>query len=542
MNDTDYIFMLDVLESEKYFANDTFVPSLDEIIDAKSKCGGWNIEDAPTVLGRQYKSTILTLYPLLCHIKKYTNNNVVFISQTDPKLLSFYNNNHSRIFHLINTNLINKAKVLVDLNTEYRAHSKAKYYFVCVENLNTMLKLYHQVVSAQVEKKAESLHEESVTKLIPLYPFGVSFDSRLQIHQDYSDSEATEALLKAHPCIPYYANLVKQLNSIIIRGEEKIRIETIPHRSPKGKITKLSIRAYSEVCSFKSIEKQKEKSKEKGIEFVVDPNTTYREYYLAERFGEWEEYDIKGSVPRVSRAKANKGDMGDLREDIYRVIFEPFIEDYSLYIDSSVTQWCPRVRRFFKSIFMRLFFGGTPTDIQSCILAFEAKQIEKAKKRDESLPTPIFSNLTNSGVDLLALITKWQQKVFEICCRSQSKKTDTSVFLDESCIYLEVRKELAKRGIDVVQVFDGFFFKKGTMPSDMDAIVQESAYAYFGGNPKFQEYIQLTQMSDAMGSLPLDKRADILREVSLTTPSEISAEDMVELNVKYIKPTNKNKK
>ena len=53
--------------------------SKEELDNAKEQCCVWNIEDAPNILGRQYKSTIIGLGDLLYHIKHKTDNNIVYI-------------------------------------------------------------------------------------------------------------------------------------------------------------------------------------------------------------------------------------------------------------------------------------------------------------------------------------------------------------------------------------------------------------------------------------------------------------------------------
>lgn len=533
VNINKYDYFLTILDSDN--STNTIDKKCDffskeELDNAKEQCCVWNIEDAPNILGRQYKSTIIGLGDLLYHIKHKTDNNIVYISQTDKKLLRVYKS-QPRIHYAIHKQLIEKAKVLCDLKTEYKPHSEAKYYYVCLENLDTMIELYESIKNFQIESLFTD--GEITYCRFPVYYLFPSFNSNLAIHEDYSVEEVKEAIIKLYPCIPYYYDLVKKLNAQAI-DDEKIKFDITPTFSSKGKITKLGIRASSRVCSLKSLEKQKKKHSLLGSEYVVNSNIRYREHYLNDRFGEWEEYDIKGSVPRISRAMANNGDMGDLNEDIYRTIFEPFVQDYQLYFDSSVTEWCESVRAFFKLLFMRLFFGGTPKQIVGKILSKEKK--EKAKAIKNSSPdinlTP-FSSLVENGVDLVLLIDKYQKRVFEVCHRPITKRSDTSVFLHESCIYLEVRNELFRRGIDVVQIYDGFYFKKGTLPPDMDEIIQRAASEYCNGNRKFAIFNTLQNISKELHDTPIS-----LSNIT-TLNSVISASDIIDTNIEFIKPKRK---
>lgn len=500
-----------------------------ELDEAEKQCVIWDAKDAQDILGRKYKSIIRNLYPLLCHIKKHTQCNIVYISQTDKSLLPFYNDDHPKIHYAIHKLLIEKAKVLYDLKSTYKPHSVAKCYYVCLENLDTMLKLYKSLVGSQTNVIAT---EGEV--LEPVYFSLPSFNSNLCIHEDYSFDEVREATLMRYPCMPYYNNLLAQLNACALNNDEIIRFSITPKFSKKGKITKLGIRAFSNTCLLKSLEKQKKKCRQQGREYVVDPNIRYREHYLNERFGEWEEYDIKGSVPRVSRAMANHGDMGDLNEDVYRTMFEPFVQDFQICFDESAPGWCEPVRSFFKLLFMRLFFGGTPKQIVSNILSKEKKDREKAIKEgrpDERLAP--FSSMIEQGVDLVPLIERCQKSVFDYCCRTVKKKRDTSVFLHESCIYLEVRKELFNRGIDVVQVYDGFYFKKGTIPCDMEDIIQRAASEYCNGNKKFALFNAHQSIGKALCEKPLDT-------TTITeTPTTTSDADTIATNIVFIKPGHK---
>ena len=154
------------------------------------------------------------------------------------------------------------------------------------------------------------------------------------------------------------------------------------------------------MSAFTSIEKQKKKDEN----FIPDVNARYREDYLFERLGKYEEYDVNASILRISIALANKGDMGDLNDDLYKKIFSPFVGDYKQYFNSDINEWCDEVRRFFKSIFMRLFFGGSPKRIAQNILASEKRL---AKKSVDDTPYMPFLDIEAKGGNLTELIEKW---------------------------------------------------------------------------------------------------------------------------------------
>ena len=53
------------------------------------------------------------------------------------------------------------------------------------------------------------------------------------------------------------------------------------------------------------------------------------------------------------------------------------------------------------------------------------------------------------------------------------------IFIHESNIYLLVGEELMNRGIDFLQCYDGFYFRKGERPEDMAEIVKSKAEEYY---------------------------------------------------------------
>lgn len=422
-------------------------------------------------LGRKWRSKIKTLYPLIRFIKRMMNSKgVLFISQTSNYLVSIY----SKTGVWDNIQYLIKCGVLIDLHTTSN-RKIAKYYYVCKENLETYLKIYDELYGST------NLYDLNVDKtsgeIIEPLPYSQYTAISASINIDlnnYSFDDIENALTFQYSHIPYYQNLVEELNKKIDRDEEKIRFN-FNFETQKGKVKKAGIRATNRMCNFPSIAKKIQLSQIDGSEYYIDPNVLYREQYLEQRFGEYDEYDIHASVPRVSHAMLYEGDMGDLSEDLYETLFGQFSEDYIKAFNPLLSGWCAEIRAFFKLMFMRLYFGGTPAQIRSAILHSEQLQNEK-NPNDVSTP---FADLKERGIDLESLIAKWQKAVDEYCVIFPRRKGDTIVFLHESCIYLEFRKMLADRGIDVVQVYDGFYFKKGTTPSDIDEMIKASARIYY---------------------------------------------------------------
>ena len=274
--------------------------------------------------------------------------------------------------------------------------------------------------------------------------------------------------------------MVNDLNSKIQFSEEKIRFIPKIHRSKTKKVSKISIRTTSPICSYVSLEKQLKDNPN----YIPKHRAKYRETYLSQRLGEnYKEFDIKSSVPRTAHAMLLYGNkpspsanLGDLKEDIYKVLFEQFLGDFQQYFNSSVQTW-EEARPFFKSIFMSLFFGGSVGMIRNSFISSEDEFIEELKKDGNILPIEEelrlrkFRHLHYTLKVLDSLIAKWKKSVDDYC--GVRKIKDTEVFFQESAIYLEVRKILMDRGIDTIQVYDAFYFAN-ELPSDIEEIFHQA--------------------------------------------------------------------
>lgn len=221
-----------------------------------------------------------------------------------------------------------------------------------------------------------------------------------------------------------------------------------------------------------------------------------REDYLDERFGKdnWEAFDVHASVPRVSHLLQNEeNDFGDLNEDIYFSLFGNNISDYAKLVNESVDEWEGPARAFFKSIFLTLLFSPSGKAVLNNLL-FKEKNGENeisvinegdgngtctTKKKEEINWTSICSKHGKQAV--IDLLDKWK-KIIDAYCNPDIPQLqfndDTKVFFHESNIYLEVRMELLRRGIDTVQIYDEFIFRKGTKPMDFEEIIKKCALKY----------------------------------------------------------------
>lgn len=365
----------------------------------------------------------------------------------------------------------------------------AKHYYVNKYNLNFVLNLYYEELA---KDKKQSTKKKKTKKNL----WGdIRLDAEIGVKADDYEriDDIYNALFQLYPQMLYFINEAKELNKNIPYEEEKIHFYPSLKIDSYGTLKKVGIRANSLICQYTSYDKQIEIDSN----YIKDEKSKYREDYLDKRLGKnYEEFDVRASVPRVARAMHCNQPMGSMKEDIYNTLFGDFVDDYNKCFDTDFQKFEDKeVRRFFKMMFMILYFGGSPQRITEGILKREKVLIGIAKKYEkeqaikenrkpnyEKIKQP-FNNLYKKGIKTIDIITKWQQPLLEILNAKTDK--DTSVFMDESCIYMLVYKSLKEMGIDVIQVYDGFYFPKGTQKSndnpqgiDMEQLVNDAKDVY----------------------------------------------------------------
>ncbi len=499
----------DILDNDFFDNDEQFIePTTEQIAAAKKLCPDNPKGNLSEILGRQYKSNILNHRQLIEFISsKSQGKDVIFIPQTtesllksydkkgklenlkdasseekDKAFLSFHSNISRGIDILTKMNVIHEIEVDMQNELNYKPHQQAKKYYVNHYNLDNILSLLYQL-SNKKQQNPKELFET------------VRLDADLKITKDdyKTIKNIYTELYSWYPQIPYFISFVDELNKRIAFDAEKIRFSPNIHINDNGTITKIGIRAYSDVCRYTSLEKQINKNSN----YKKKSDEIYREDYLISRLGnDYEEFDVKASVPRVARAINKNKPMGTMKEDIYETLFGKFTDDYELLFGKKGNLNEPECRSFFKLMFMRLYFGGDAKRIAKGILKKEKRAEGSAIKEENRLaekenraPNFItvskpFCEYEKKGFFLKELIEKWQKPLVNII-GANDKDKKTEVFLDESCIYLLVNKRLRDMGIDFVQVYDGFYFPKKTLKSvdnpngiDLEKMINEAKEEY----------------------------------------------------------------
>ena len=253
------------------------------------------------------------------------------------------------------------------------------------------------------------------------------------VFDEYDEEMIKLGLFSKYPQLWYYTQLAR--NFKVESDWFKYKFE--PNIDAKAR--KIGIRATTRFMSMPT--------KKNHPEIVDKP---LREDYLDSFYGKdnWVEYDIKGSVPRISRL-TKLGIVEDLNHD-------PYADMYKQWFNENDDEgWTEDKRKMMKTIFMHLFFDRSVSEVIHHL--------------NYVYDTDRFSSMKTELYELKELTD-------EYC----GKNDNTEVFLHESCIYMDVYKELLSRGIHCIQVYDAFYMAKGDLPSDIDSIVYRCMREYVG--------------------------------------------------------------
>ena len=242
--------------------------------------------------------------------------------------------------------------------------------------------------------------------------------------------------------------------------EEKIKwrwnLELKQGRNGRRYLTKIGFRASNMICSYKEHENENPCYRGK-----------WRSEYLEGIYGKYGHYDFNASIWRLS--------YNLLHDDI----LPESTDGYELaYGDKFATR---DDREVFKKIAMRLYFGG----INQLGVQVENK----------------FREIANKLGKKYSYDKDRARRIQDIMCEQKLTAVeniggffDSEIFLHESCIYLNVYKDIVKSGIRCSQVYDSFYFKAGT-DIDVNRLYENNLRLYksrFSNTFSYQIYDSLS--------------------------------------------------
>ena len=243
--------------------------------------------------------------------------------------------------------------------------------------------------------------------------------------------------------------------------EEKIKwrwnFELKQGRNGRRYLTKIGFRASNMICSYKKRENENPCYRGK-----------WRSEYLSGVYGDgYGQYDFNASIWRLS--------YNLLHDDV----LPESTDGYELaYGDRFATR---DDRDIFKKIAMRLYFGG----INQLGVQVENRFKEMSKE--------LGGNYDYDGGRA--------RRIQDIMCEQKLTAVeniggffDSEIFLHESCIYLNVYRDIVKSGIRCSQVYDSFYFKANT-DIDVNRLYEDNLRLYksrFSNTFSYQTYDSLS--------------------------------------------------
>ena len=269
-----------------------------------------------------------------------------------------------------------------------------------------------------------------------------------------------ESVLNArYPQFVEGRKLADELNKSL-PTEEKIKwrwnLELKHGRNGRRYLTKIGFRASNMICSYKKHDNENPCYRGK-----------WRSEYLEGVYGKYADYDFNASIWRLS----------------YNLLHDDMLPEsadgYELaYGDKFATR---DDREVFKKIAMRLYFGG----INQLGVQVENKFKEIANKLEKKY---------SYDKDRARLIQDIMCEQKLIAVENIGGFFDSEIFLHESCIYLNVYKDIVKSGIRCSQVYDSFYFKAGTN-IDVNRLYENNLRLYksrFSNTFSYQTYDSLS--------------------------------------------------
>ena len=422
------------------------------------------------LLGRKFHKSIKNLYKISQILKyEFITPTTIMPIATTGALTNTFKTSYRSISRLLNKakeiGLIepidNKYTFISQTTTSSAFEAQAKSYVCSQEEISEIEKLSKDIgdIELEVEKVDININKD-VNKVdqdkhryvdIPVVDTFAATDKEYKFISktliNDSDENILRGLNKHYPQLKEAYDIVEELNKKIDIPEEKILFRPNIHRGASGKVTKIGIRAASSIASYK-VHEDKKNENYKG---------TWLKDYLNKIYGEWEEYDVHSSVPNVAYLIKTGNWLGT---DLYLPI-------------SGQKEWTDKFTRDdMKSIFMKFYFNKSEKAIKKSL--FDNKE---------------YKNSGNCNFVVQQIKASMENTI--------GKSINSEIFLHESCIYLNVRKQLAKRGIQCSQVYDGFFFKKGEMPSDMASLVKIESQKYY------QKYVNKADKVDKVNKVDI---------------------------------------
>ena len=276
--------------------------------------------------------------------------------------------------------------------------------------------------------------------------------------------------------------------------EEQIKWQwhlELKQRDGKRYLTKIGFRASNMICSYK--EKENKNPCYRG---------KWRREYLTEVYGsKWSNYDFNASIWRLS----------------YNLLHDEMLPEsmdgYELAYGDKFKS--TEDRDIFKKIAMRLYFGG----INQLGVQVERKFKEIAYKLGEQY------TYDRARARFIQDIMS-EQKIIAI--EKIGGFFDSEIFLHESCIYLNIYKDIVDSGIRCTQIYDSFYFNADSK-INVNQLYKTHLTQYKLKFASTFNYLTLSGLSYHISNLYGNKQAKkVLKQDNSDIPDEPEANPLAE--------------
>jgi hypothetical protein len=378
------------------------------------------------------------------------------IATTSKKLISIcgsQRNASNMIKYMITIGLLSEEDNEYQYNATQELYNKSKTYRYYYEN-EVKIKDYckeHNINKYVVlNNKQTRLH--TVVEKLKIENFDndkVRFSSQLHLLKPDNYSMAQfegyiEAVLyRNYPHLAYYQELADNINATYYTDCPEMAISFTPNYTwNKGNkaITKIGIRATNELVSAK-------RDNDGNENFYG----VYKEDVLS-KYGLNLEKDVTSSIPRITLS-LNVEQWIPEEVDIYELIYNEYV------ISHTVVEEFAEVRSAIKKLHMRAYFDRPST------LGVHTRRV-MANVRDKE------------AVDA-------EMRIYQdaIVAAEGGTLYGSEIFFHESCIYMDVLKELLDNGYKVWQCYDAFYASKEDVIQEyfleyVKNVVEEKANTY----------------------------------------------------------------
>jgi hypothetical protein len=374
------------------------------------------------------------------------------IASTSKKFVSIcgsQQNASNLIRYMIKIGLLSEENTVYQYNATKENYNKAKTYRYYYDN---ELKIKEYCKENNINKYVVLNNKQSVVQKFKIKNFDndrVRFSSQLHLLKpdNYStaqfESYIEAVLYRNYPYLSYYQELADIINETYYADYPELSISFTPNYTwNKGNkaITKIGIRATNELVSAK-------KDKDGNENFYG----AYKEDIL-KKYGFNLEKDVTSSIPRITLS-LNERQWIPEAVDIYELIYNKYVTNHT------VVQKFEEVRPAIKKLHMRGYF-----DKPSTLGVHTRRVMANVKNKEE--------------VD--AEMRKYQDAII---AAEGGALYGSEIFYHESCIYMDVLKELLDNGYKVWQCYDAWYAFKERITQEqfvkyVTKVVEEKANLY----------------------------------------------------------------